>query len=259
MKCTACKGRGIRTILRQLGPGMLQQMQTHCDQCDGQGEIVPPSGKCKECKGQKVEEKQTQLKVHINKGMANGEKVVFRGEADQAPGMDPGDGLVQLDCVDHPLFKRKNSHLFYKKKISLVECLTGFQFNILHMDNRVLAVKSDPNLIYENGCFKVIRDEGMPKASNPTQTGDLYIEFEVEFPKQLGSEARKLLRTILPRGPAQDDLRPLSECEEVSLTNVDMDEERARFSEAQKRREAYDDEGPDDGHRGPQTAQCAQQ
>jgi len=261
MKCTACKGRGIRTILRQLGPGMLQQMQTHCDQCDGQGEIVPPSGKCKECKGQKVEEKQTQLKVHINKGMANGEKVVFRGEADQAPGMEPGDVVVQLDCVEHTLFKRRGAHLFYKKKISLLESLVGFNFQILHMDNRVLSVKSEGTTIYENGCVKVIRDEGMPKAANPTQTGDLYIEFEVEFPKHLNSDARKSLKTLLPKPPAEETLKSTTGAiDEVVLENVNMDEERQRFAaEAHKRREAYDDEGEDRQERGGQQAQCRQQ
>jgi DnaJ family protein A protein 2 len=237
---------------------MIQQMQAHCDQCDGQGEIVPEGGKCKECRGAKVVEKQVHLKVHVNKGMANGEKVVFRGEADQAPGMEPGDVVVQLDCVEHALFKRKGAHLFYKKKISLLESLVGFQFQILHMDNRVLTVKSDPNTIYENGCFKVIRDEGMPKANNPTQTGDLYIEFDVEFPKQLPPDARKALKAIFPK-PVQDELKPASECEEVTLVSVNMDEERAKFVEQNKRREAYDDEGEEHQHRGPQTAQCAQQ
>jgi DnaJ family protein A protein 2 len=240
---------------------MLQQMQTHCDQCDGQGEIVPPSGKCKECKGQKVEEKQTQLKVHINKGMANGEKVVFRGEADQAPGMEPGDVVVQLDCVDHPLFRRKGAHLFYKKKISLLESLVGFTFQVVHMDNRVLTIKSDPNTIYENSCVKVIRDEGMPKAQNPTQTGDLYIEFDVEFPKTLNEDARKSLRTLLPKPTAEDEMKPATGAavDEVVLENVNMDEERQKFaSDAHKRNEAYDDEGEEHHERG-QQAQCRQQ
>jgi DnaJ family protein A protein 2 len=238
---------------------MLQQMQTHCDQCDGQGEIVPPSGKCKECKGQKVEEKQTQIKVHINKGMANGEKVVFRGEADQAPGMEPGDVVVQLDCVEHPLFKRKGGHLFYKKKITLLESLVGFSFQLLHMDGRVLQVKSDGATVYENGCFKVIRDEGMPKAANPTQTGDLYIEFEVEFPKHLNSDARKSLKTLLPRPPQEEAVKATGAVDQVVLEDVNMEEERQRFAaDAHRRREAYDDEGEERQERG-QQAQCRQQ
>lgn len=259
-KCMSCKGRGVKTILRQLGPGMLQQMQAHCEQCDGQGEIVPESGRCKECKGQKVEEKQTQLKVHINKGMANGEKVVFGGEADQAPGMDPGDVVVQLDCHDHPLFKRKGCNLFYKKRISLLESLVGFEFQIVHLDNRVLNVKSEKGQVCENGSTKVIRDEGMPKVSNPTQTGDLYIEFEVEFPTQLSPDVRKALKALLPKPPEEKNTAA-GPIDEVLLETVDMERERARFAaDAHRRREAYDDEGDERHERGGGGGpQCRQQ
>lgn len=31
------------------------------------------------------------LEVHITKGMRNGEKITFHGEADEAPGVIPGD------------------------------------------------------------------------------------------------------------------------------------------------------------------------
>lgn len=41
----------------QMGPGMYQQVQKHCDKCKGEGEIIAEGGKCKECKGQKVLEK----------------------------------------------------------------------------------------------------------------------------------------------------------------------------------------------------------
>jgi len=36
--CTACKGRGMRTIMRQMGPGMYSQSTGPCDECNGQGE-----------------------------------------------------------------------------------------------------------------------------------------------------------------------------------------------------------------------------
>ena len=34
--CQTCNGRGIQVTLRQIGPGMMQQMQTHCSTCNGQ-------------------------------------------------------------------------------------------------------------------------------------------------------------------------------------------------------------------------------
>ena len=35
--CSACRGRGIKITMRSLGPGMVQQMQTVCPDCHGEG------------------------------------------------------------------------------------------------------------------------------------------------------------------------------------------------------------------------------
>ena len=37
--CGTCQGRGIKTILRQMGP-LVQQMQQTCPDCEGEGEII---------------------------------------------------------------------------------------------------------------------------------------------------------------------------------------------------------------------------
>lgn len=36
--CSGCKGRGIKVTVRQIGPGMVQQMQSMCNECHGEGE-----------------------------------------------------------------------------------------------------------------------------------------------------------------------------------------------------------------------------
>lgn len=36
-KCATCEGRGVRFIVKQLGPGMIQQMQAVCSDCGGKG------------------------------------------------------------------------------------------------------------------------------------------------------------------------------------------------------------------------------
>lgn len=36
-KCVACRGRGMRIMIRQLAPGMVQQMQSVCTDCNGEG------------------------------------------------------------------------------------------------------------------------------------------------------------------------------------------------------------------------------
>lgn len=258
MKCGACKGRGVRMILRQLGPGMVQQMQAHCDECEGEGEIIPPSGRCRDCGGHKVVEAKTTLKVAIEKGMKAGSKVVFRGEAHQQPGIEPGDVVVILDCAEHSVYKRKGAHLFIKKKIALVEALTGFSFTQKHLDGRSLLIASDDSTVYSNGCFKIIRDEGMPLEQNPTQTGNLYVEFEVEFPKSVAEPARRSLQKLLPKGDSSEGVLADEDAEEVMLEDVDMAKERQRFQQ-QARAEAYDDDEDGGGGGGGQQQQCRAQ
>eukprot|EP01116_Phalansterium_solitarium_P020545 TRINITY_DN6103_c0_g1_i1.p1 TRINITY_DN6103_c0_g1~~TRINITY_DN6103_c0_g1_i1.p1 ORF type:complete len:284 (+),score=30.40 TRINITY_DN6103_c0_g1_i1:113-964(+) len=63
--CKTCNGSGRRMVIRQLGPGMIQQMQTVCDDCGGKGETVKEEDKCKQCKGKKVEKEKKILHVHI--------------------------------------------------------------------------------------------------------------------------------------------------------------------------------------------------
>ena len=71
-KCSACKGQGFRTILRQMGPGMYSQSRGPCDECGGQGEIFDMSKRCKKCKGKKVVKNKKSIQVEIDKGSPNG-------------------------------------------------------------------------------------------------------------------------------------------------------------------------------------------
>lgn len=38
-RCRMCNGRGVKVTMRQLGPGMVQQMQSVCPECHGEGKL----------------------------------------------------------------------------------------------------------------------------------------------------------------------------------------------------------------------------
>lgn len=46
--------QGQKVHIRQIGPGMIQQMVAPCNECGGQGNIIPKKDWCKECTGQKT-------------------------------------------------------------------------------------------------------------------------------------------------------------------------------------------------------------
>jgi len=241
---------------------MIQQMQAQCDACEGRGEIINPKDRCKACNGTKTVKSKKTLDVQIDKGMQNGSRITFRQESDQAPNLVPGDVHVVLEQEDHPYFKRDGAQLFLKKKVSLVEALTGVQIQVEHLDRRILNVTSEPGQIIAPGSVKCVRDEGMPLQKNPTQAGNLYIEFDVTFPSpsQLSPAVRQQLSSLLPAGVPYDvpEAKEGTQVDEALLENCNMEEETARWKDDAKRHgESYDEDQEDDGH--PRGATCRPQ
>lgn len=229
-QCRDCRGQGVKMIMRQIGPGMIQQMQQACGECKGTGEINPEKDRCKECSGQKVTKEKKTLEVFINRGMSHNEKIVFPGEADEAPNTVPGDVVVTLQVKEHALFKRDHVNLFLKKEITLVEALCGFTFLLPHLDKRILKISSDPGVVYKPGDFKCIRDEGMPYERNPYTKGGLYIEFTIKFPesKSLNKPALEVLSKVLP--PPGKSMEVFEgEPEDVLMMDVDFEKEKQKF------------------------------
>lgn len=256
-KCLGCQGAGMKVSIRQLGPGMIQQMQHVCPDCKGSGETINEKDKCTQCKGQKVVQEKKVLEVHVEKGMRHSQKITFAGEADEAPDTVTGDIVFVLQQKDHAKFKRKGDDLFVEHSLSLSEALCGYQFIITHLDGRQLLIKSTPSEIVKPGQFKAINDEGMPIHQRPFMKGKLYLHFSVEFPESgsLTQDQCKALEAILPPKPGNEmtDME-LDECEETILQDVNMEEEMRRRQQ-QAHQEAYEEE---EESAGPQV-QCAQQ
>ena len=59
--------------------------------------------------------------------MQDGQKIVFSGEGDLEPNLEPGDLKIILDCKEHPVFKRNASDLIMHMPLQLVEALCGYQ------------------------------------------------------------------------------------------------------------------------------------
>merc|ERR1719285_458811 len=157
-KCPNCRGTGMQVRIQQLGPGMMQQIQSMCGECHGEGERVDPKLRCKKCNGRKVNRERKILEVSVDKGMEDGQKVTFSGEGDQEPGLEPGEIIIVLDEKAHALFKRNGQDLI----------------------------------------MKMVRGEGMPQYRNPFEKGRLIIQFNVVFPPALEPSVAEKLASILP-------------------------------------------------------------
>ena len=259
LKCGGCQGSGMKVSIRQLGPGMIQQMQHACNECKGTGETINDRDRCPQCKGDKVIPEKKVLEVNVEKGMQHSQKITFEGQADEAPDTVTGDIVFVLQQKEHPKFKRKGEDLFVEHTLSLTEALCGFQFVLTHLDGRSLLIKSNPGEVVKPDSYKAISDEGMPIYQRPFMKGKLYIHFTVEFPDSLSPDQTKALEAVLPKpSTAQLSDMEIDECEETTLHDVNIEDEMRRKAQAQ--REAYDDDDEDDDHPGgAQRVQCAQQ
>lgn len=257
--CRACGGAGARMQMRQIGPGMIQQVQVVCSECNGSGQVFAPGDRCDECKGNKVVQQRKILEVFVEKGMRHGQKIVFRGEADEAPDTVPGDIVFVLQQKEHKTFTRKGSDLIVEKEITLVEALTGYTGTIKHLDGRTLLVKTQPGEIIRPGEVKKINDEGMPVHGRPFDKGNLYVKFKVTFPEDgdIGEAEAKQLQAVFGAPPAAS--MDVDDAEECMLNSVDFEAEM-RQGAARDRQQAYDDEDDDPrGGAGGPGVQCAQQ
>ncbi|XP_010209354.1 PREDICTED: dnaJ homolog subfamily A member 4 [Tinamus guttatus] len=243
-KCPVCKGRGMQVIVQQIGPGMVQQIQTVCPECKGQGERINPKDRCETCNGCKVVREKKIIEVHVDKGMKDGQKIVFHGEGDQEPDLEPGDVIIVLDQKDHGVFQRRGHDLITKMRIQLSEALCGFKKTIETLDNRVLVITSRPGEVIKHGDLKCIQNEGMPIYKSPLDKGSLIIQFLVQFPEHywLPREKLSLLEALLP---PREDVMITDDMDQVDLEDFDPSEQTYRNSGG----EAYeeDEESPRTG------------
>ncbi|KAI7897526.1 DnaJ C terminal domain-containing protein [Cokeromyces recurvatus] len=250
-KCSACKGRGFQLAMRQVGMGMIQQMQVPCGECDHTGSVA--KDRCKKCKGKKVTVEKKFLEVFIEKGMENGQKIVMKEEGDQEPGIEPGDVILVLNQKEHEVFKRKGNDLLVKVKISLTEALCGFDRVIItHLDGRGIQVKQPAGKVIKPGMIKRIPNEGMPTYKRPDTHGDLYIEFDVEFPPDNFTNQLVQLESILPKRTKQTSSQEI--IDECGLIDASIE----AFGASSYSRNAYDEDASDDDEQNG-GVRCAQQ
>lgn len=235
----------------------MQQMQSVCTDCAGEGEVINEADRCKTCSGKKTINETKVLEVHIDKGMRDSEKIVFRGEGDQTPGVEAGDVIIIIQQKPHDKFERKGHDLVMHHEVTLTEALCGFTLVLAHLDGRQLVIKSKPGEVIVPGVVKGVKNEGMPMHRNPFEKGFLYIKFDVKFPEKQFTTPDKLalLETLLPARPTPPTFDLNDEMtEEVTLMDYDPSEARTNGRGGEAYRE--DDDDDEDGRGGP-GVQCA--
>lgn len=133
--------------------------------------------------------------VPIPAGVDDGEMIVMRDCGNTVNDELKGDIKLVVVLENSTPFVRKGMDLVYRKTITLKEALVGFSFDIQHVNEKNISINNQVNqTIVKPGYSKTIPGLGMVRDNN---TGNLIIEFTVDFPDTLTEEQVAKLKEIL--------------------------------------------------------------
>ncbi|NWH40080.1 DJB13 protein, partial [Chloropsis hardwickii] len=184
---------GERCMFRlSAAPGTLFGIPTKKRDWGGEAATNTPAKKKENARGVLLDKILT---IDVQPGWKRGTRITFEKEGDQGPNIIPADITFVVQEKLHPRFKRIDNNLLHVANISLAKALTGCTLDVWTLDGRLLNIPI--NDIVDPKYYKMVPGEGMPLAEDPQRKGDLYIYFDILFPKRLSPEVKTLLRSIL--------------------------------------------------------------
>ncbi len=183
--CTTCGGAGkVRA-----SQGFFTIERT-CPSCQGRGESIKDP--CPSCQGAGRITKERTLSVNIPAGVEDGTRIRLAGEGEAGlRGGPPGDLYIFLAIAPHDFFQRDGADIFCRVPIAMTTAALGGQLDVPTIDGGKTRVKIPEGC--ESGKQFRLKSKGMPVLRTKTM-GDMYIQVEVETPKNLTSRQRELLK-----------------------------------------------------------------
>jgi DnaJ-class molecular chaperone len=135
--------------------------------------------------------------VDIPAGTDENEIIILRNSGHVINENIKGDIKITINIDNHSLFKRYGIDIVIKKKITLKEALCGFSFEFTHLNGKNLCINNNSVLnrtIIKPQFKKIIPNMGMVRNN---VSGNMIIEFDVEFPSTLTEEQMRQLEDIL--------------------------------------------------------------
>ncbi len=200
--CDSCSGTGARKGSRPTscatcgGVGKVRAAQGFftiertCPACQGRGEVIDDP--CPDCGGMGRRTKERTLSVNIPPGVDDGTRIRLAGEGEAGyRGGPPGDLYIFLSIRPHEFFQRDGADLFCRVPISMTTAALGGHVEVPTVDGGRTRVKI-PEGVQTGKQFR-LRGKGMPILRS-RQFGDMYIQVEVETPRNLTKRQKELLR-----------------------------------------------------------------
>ena len=183
--CVSCGGSGkVRT---QQGFFTLERT---CSACSGKGTMI--KNPCNPCRGSGRVRKNRKLSVNIPQGVDDGTRIRLGGEGEAGEnGGPPGDLYVFISVSPNEFFKRQDADLLCEVPLDFVMAALGGDIDVPSPDGKKLRI-SIPEGCQNQRQFR-LKGKGMPVLQSK-RYGDLYVEVNVEVPKNLNKKQINLLK-----------------------------------------------------------------
>ncbi|KAK4800578.1 hypothetical protein SAY86_021065 [Trapa natans] len=198
LKCTTCGGQGQVVSSARTPLGVFQQVMT-CSSCGGTGNIYTP---CGTCSGDGRVRRTKRISLKVPAGVDSGSRLRVRSEGNAGrQGGSPGDLFVVIDVVPDSVLKRDDTNILYTCKVSYIDAILGTTIKVPTVDGIVdlkIPAGTQPNTTL------VMAKKGVPYLNKSNTRGDQLVRVQVEIPKRLSSEERKLIEELadLSKGKA---------------------------------------------------------
>ncbi len=199
--CTTCEGSGAKpgtgmsTCRHCNGHGKVRAAQGFftiertCPVCQGRGQILEQP--CTDCGGQGRRQQNRKLSVDIPRGIEDGTRIRLANEGEAGlRGGPPGDLYIFISVRPHDLFHRDGADLYARVPIAMTTAALGGEFEVPTLDGARAKVKVAAGT--QPGQRVRLKAKGMP-VLRAKDTGDLYVQLDVETPQNLTRRQRELL------------------------------------------------------------------
>ena len=166
--CPACRGRGT-------------EAKEACDECDGAGQV----------------DSERVVKINVPGGVDSGQSLRLSGRGQEGTRGGPaGDLYVTVHVERDEDFERDGFNLIHRLAVTYPQAALGAKVDVpaLEEDEDVVQTLKVPSGT-QNGETLVIRGAGVPRL-NGRGRGDLICVVEVEVPKKLSREQKRLLKEL---------------------------------------------------------------
>lgn len=199
--CPECGGSGAKagtspvTCLYCHGYGEIEQrrgffiMRQTCANCRGSGQVVRDP--CQACKGAGSRMARVRVPLRIPAGVADGQRLVIRGEGDAAePGAPRGDLYVEIRVKPHDIFTREGDDVVCEMPVSFAQAALGADIEVPTLEGpHTLHI---PRGTQTGRAFR-LSGLGFPSLTGRGR-GNQEIRVTVEVPRSLSRSQEELLR-----------------------------------------------------------------